>query len=121
MNTRTDCNALAKEVLSQCDLIHPSRLVEVEQIIYYLKKRKNVQTNKNNDVANTGKITPQEEGANINSLNEYIDLFYESVSDKIKASNYILQLARDPENLESLSKNGKLFFFVVKIFAYLNN
>lgn len=40
LNSRTDCNMLAKEVLMQCDLIHPSRLVEVEQTIYYLKKRK---------------------------------------------------------------------------------
>ena len=40
LSTRTDCNALAKEVLSQCDLLHPSRQVEVEQTIYYLKKRK---------------------------------------------------------------------------------
>lgn len=44
LNTRTDCNALAKEVLAQCDLIHPSRLVEVEQTIYYLKKRKRPQS-----------------------------------------------------------------------------
>lgn len=45
LNSRTDCNALAREVLSQCDLIHPSRLVEVEQTIYYLKKRKISQQN----------------------------------------------------------------------------
>lgn len=46
LNTRTDCNALAKEVLAQCDLLHPSRLVEVEQTIYYLKKRKMTQAGK---------------------------------------------------------------------------
>lgn len=43
LNSRTDCNALAREVLLHCDLIHPSRLVEVEQTIYYLKKRKMTQ------------------------------------------------------------------------------
>lgn len=50
LNSRTDCNTLAKEVLMQCDLIHPSRLVEVEQTIFYLKKRKLTQnvTNKGN-------------------------------------------------------------------------
>lgn len=46
------------------------------------------------------------EGANINCLNEYIELLYEGVADKIKGSSLILQLARDPENLDSLSKNG---------------
>lgn len=40
INSRTDCHALSKEVVNQCDLIHHSRLAEVEQIIYYLKKRK---------------------------------------------------------------------------------
>lgn len=40
INSRTDCYVLAKEVIYQCDLIHHSRLSEVEQTIYYLKKRK---------------------------------------------------------------------------------
>jgi hypothetical protein len=40
LNSRTDCYALAKEVVYQCDLIHHSRSSEVEQTIYYLKKRK---------------------------------------------------------------------------------
>lgn len=117
LNSRTDCNALAKEVLAQCDLIHPSRLVEVEQTVYYLKKRKVTQPNsKSNDSLSNGKITPPEDkGADINSLNEYIDLFYESVTDKIKASNLILQLAKDSENLEALSKNGenKMCFIII--------
>lgn len=43
LNSRTDCNSLAREVLLHCDLIHPSRLVELEQTIYYLKKRKMTQ------------------------------------------------------------------------------
>ena len=49
-----------------------------------------------------------EENANINSLNEYVELLYEGITDKVKASHMILILARDSENLESLSKNGKL-------------
>lgn len=40
INSRTDCHALSKEVVNHCDLIHHSRLAEVEQIIYYIKKRK---------------------------------------------------------------------------------
>lgn len=43
LNSRTDCNSLAREVLLHCDLIHPSRLVEVEQTIFYLKKRRMTQ------------------------------------------------------------------------------
>lgn len=48
LNSRTDCNSLAKEVMLHCDLIHPSRLVELEQTIYYLKKRKMTQGVTNN-------------------------------------------------------------------------
>lgn len=57
-------------------------------------------------------ITNTEENANINCLNEYVELLYEGIADKVKASHLILILARDPENLESLSKNGK--FFIIK-------
>lgn len=105
LNTRTDCNTLAKEVLAQCDLIHPSRLVEVEQTIYYLKKRKRPQS-ANEELDNSNNSIPSNsESANINCLNEYVELLYEDLSDKIKASHFILQLARVSENLEALSKN----------------
>lgn len=40
LNSRTDCLALAREIVNQCDLIHHSRVPEVEQTIFYLKKRK---------------------------------------------------------------------------------
>lgn len=40
INTKTDCNSLAKAVIEKCELIHPSKLAEIEQLIYYLKKRK---------------------------------------------------------------------------------
>lgn len=108
LNTRTDCHALAKEVLVQCELIHPSRLVEVEQTIYYLKKRKRAQLG-SDDSDSSGKLTPTtSEISNINSINEYIELLYEDLPDKIKASHLILVLAKTAENLEALSKNGRL-------------
>ncbi|XP_049821988.1 kinesin-associated protein 3 isoform X4 [Aethina tumida] len=60
LNSRTDCHALAKEVVNQCDLIHHSRLAEVEQIIYYLKKRKLHGGLKTEVVTpKSGKITPR--------------------------------------------------------------
>lgn len=36
---RTDVDALAAEVASKCDIIHESQLKELQQIIFYLKKR----------------------------------------------------------------------------------
>ncbi|KAF5307810.1 hypothetical protein FQR65_LT06682 [Abscondita terminalis] len=113
LSTRTDCNALAREVLAQCDLIHPSRLVEVEQTIYYLKKRKRPSIVPDE---NTGKNTSVNvEVANINCLNEYIELFYEELPDKIKASQLILHLAKVSENLESLAKNETVLSALARV------
>lgn len=113
LNTRTDCSALAREVLGHCDLIHPSRLVEVEQTIYYLKKRKRPQ---NAPDENSGKSTPVNgDLVNINFLNEYIELLYEDLPDKIKASQYILQLAKVSENLESLARNETVLSALARV------
>ena len=37
----TNIQILAKEIVDKCKLIHPSRLPEVEQLLYYLQQRKN--------------------------------------------------------------------------------
>lgn len=65
-------------------------------------------------------ITNNEENANINCLNEYVELLYEGITDKVKASHLILILARDPENLESLSRNGNNNnFYRAPFYTYL--
>ena len=40
LNANTDIAALAREVVEKCKLIHPSKLPEVEQLLYYLQNRK---------------------------------------------------------------------------------
>lgn len=40
LSSKTDPAVLAKEVVEKCDIIHKSQISEVEQIIYYLKNRK---------------------------------------------------------------------------------
>lgn len=49
------------------------------------------------------------EKASINSIDSYMELLYDEIPDKIKGSSFILQLARIPDNLQELSKNGKSF------------
>lgn len=49
-----------------------------------------------------------DEVANINDMDEYIELLYEEIPDKVRGSALILQLARNPDNLEELLLNGKL-------------
>lgn len=40
LSPSTDVAALAKKVVEECKLIPPSRLPQVEQLLYYLQNRK---------------------------------------------------------------------------------
>ena len=124
LNNQTDISTLANEVITKCKLIHPSKLPEVEQLLFYLQNRKEKQPSKTVDDPDTG-LRPKsasmhryspiessepttEETASINDLEDYIELLYEEVTGKIRGSGLILQLARNPDNLEELSQNETL-------------
>ena len=49
-----------------------------------------------------------DEQANINDIEEYVELLYEELPDKIRGTALILQLSRNPDNLEELAVNGTL-------------
>ncbi|KAK9870464.1 hypothetical protein WA026_008023 [Henosepilachna vigintioctopunctata] len=104
LSSRTDCLALAKEVVNQCDLIHYSRVSEVEQTIFYLKKRK-LSHGISKDEKNSKNVPLIEESVQYSSLMDYIELLYEGMTEKIKGAHQIQLLARDSSNLEALSKN----------------
>ena len=123
LNNQTDIATLANEVITKCKLIHPSKLPEVEQLLYYLQNRKEKTLQKSDD--NFDSLRPKsasmhryspieasgnvaEETANINDLEDYIELLYEDVAGKVRGSGLILQLSRNPDNLEELSQNETL-------------
>ena len=135
LNSQTDITALAKEVIHKCKLIHPSKVPEVEQLLYYLQNRKSVVAATSNPTTKGSSDTSDAESgsrvqsaslhryspvddlkqssepediANINNLDDYIELLYEEVPSKVKGSALILQLARNPDNLEELSQNETL-------------
>ena len=124
LNNQTDISTLANEVITKCKLIHPSKLPEVEQLLFYLQNRKEKPQSKPVDEtdnalrpksASMHRYSPvettestTEETANINDLEDYIELLYEDVSGKIRGSGLILQLARNPDNLDELSQNETL-------------
>jgi hypothetical protein len=114
LNNRTDVAALAREVVEKCDLIHKSQTSDVEQIIYYLKNRKDpgdsgVSGLKSATVRSKSEARAVDkydtDKASIRNIDEYIELLYEDLPDRIRGSAYILQLARNPDNLEELEKN----------------
>lgn len=114
LNNKTDVAALAKEVVEKCDLIHKSQLSDVEQIIYYLKNRKDPGESKVSSLKSATVRSKSEaravdktdtDKASIRNIDEYIELLYEELPERIRGSGYILQLARNPDNLEELEKN----------------
>lgn len=40
LNANTDTSSLARKVVEECRLIHPSKIREVEQLLFYLQNRK---------------------------------------------------------------------------------
>ncbi len=115
MNANTDVSKLAKEVVDKCKLIHPSKLLEVEQLLYYLQNRKENKITSTdgkhkqlNDKLEEPNIDDINETANVNDLDEYSEMLYEDdIGVKVRGSALILQLARNPDNLEELFQNGK--------------
>ncbi|XP_077308725.1 kinesin-associated protein 3 isoform X1 [Lithobates pipiens] len=114
LNANTDISSLARKVVEECKLIHPTKLPEVEQLLYYLQNRRDGLTSKAEKKEKKNgkpKDPPPFEGmeidevANINDMDEYIELLYEDIPDKVRGSALILQLARNPDNLEELLLN----------------
>ena len=66
---------------------------------------KGVLTGKLNEPVFDG--TEIDEVANINDIDDYLELLYEDVPEKVRGTALVLQLARNPDNLEELFQNGK--------------
>jgi hypothetical protein len=102
-------------VVNKCSLIHPSKIGEVEQLLYYLQnRRENVVASTENfgkkknltDKLEDPNIDDINETANINDLDDYAEMLYEDdAKAKVRGSALILQLARNPDNLEELFQN----------------
>uniref|UniRef100_A0AAR2JDK5 Kinesin-associated protein 3b n=1 Tax=Pygocentrus nattereri TaxID=42514 RepID=A0AAR2JDK5_PYGNA len=108
LNASTDVALLARKVVEECKLIHPSKVAEVEHLLFYLQNRK--KPGKEKKLMKPRELTPFEgmeidEEANINKIDEYVELLYENIPEKIRGSTLILHLARNPDNLEELLRN----------------
>uniref|UniRef100_A0A8C7SXJ8 Kinesin-associated protein 3a n=1 Tax=Oncorhynchus mykiss TaxID=8022 RepID=A0A8C7SXJ8_ONCMY len=109
LNANTDITTLARRVVEECRLIHPSKLPEVEQLLFYLQNRKKPGNDKQ-EKHSPRDLTPFEgmeldEEANINCIDDYVELLYEDIPEKVRGATLILHLARNPDNLEELLQN----------------
>ncbi|XP_056149265.1 kinesin-associated protein 3-like isoform X2 [Lampris incognitus] len=113
LSPSTDVGALARKVVEECKLIPLSCLPQVEQLLYYLQNRKSPSgevERKERRAVKPRELTPFEgmelnEEASITRVDEYVELLYEGIPEKIRGSALILQLARNPDNLEELLQN----------------
>lgn len=51
--------------------------------------------------------TPTTTDVSFNNIDEYVELLYEELTERVRGSSMILQIARNADNLEELEKNGK--------------
>lgn len=47
----------------------------------------------------------------MNELDSYLELLYEDIPEQIRASALILQLARNPNNLNEIYQNGECLHY----------
>ncbi|XP_018609807.1 kinesin-associated protein 3a isoform X1 [Scleropages formosus] len=113
LNAHTDITSLARKVVEECRLISPSKLPQVEQLLFYLQNRRKTDgkdKKEQNKPVKPRELTPFEgmeidEEASINNIEDYVELLYEDIPEKVRGSALILQLARKPDNLEELLQN----------------
>ncbi|PAA50977.1 hypothetical protein BOX15_Mlig016361g2 [Macrostomum lignano] len=122
LDENTDIPKLAKEIVERCRLIHPSKLPEVEHLLHYLANRKTeyvaqAKTKLSEKPSDPGAFesTEIDEQANIVDVEDYMELLYEDIPEKVHASALILQLARNPDNLEELFNNETLIGALARV------
>ena len=127
LNATTDISGLAKEVIHQCKLIPSSRLNEVQQLLGYLQQRQDGAKPSSADhmTSSSGRsysaarpltasqdvgdiLSQMDEQSSMAKLDSYVELLYEEVEGKIRGTSLILQLAKQDENLQDLSRNEAL-------------
>ncbi|KAG5445763.1 Kinesin-associated protein 3, partial [Clonorchis sinensis] len=116
LNEQTDIPELARKIVDNCKLIHETKLPQVEHLLRYLLNRKDTGVQKIQPEPNSEKLadpgafdsTEIDEVAHLTDLDEYLELLYEDIPDKLRASALVLQLARNPDNLEELFQNETL-------------
>ncbi len=109
----TDIEALARFVLRQCPMIPIDRLEQLEQLLFYLQKRGGTMSDSSSATPPTPPTVSMAEldvcllMTLLNNSQTYIELLYEDVAEKTRATAAVLQLSLNEANLEQLVENGQ--------------
>ncbi|KAK6740698.1 hypothetical protein RB195_008884 [Necator americanus] len=125
LNEDVDIRRLADVVMSKCELIPETMREEMEQVLYYLQKRTNdrsrrgrsassISSNEYNSIGTVSSVSPVR--ANLDQVDSYIELFYEGAAEKNRGASCILELAKNPANLDVLIENETLIGALARVF-----
>ncbi|TPX32870.1 hypothetical protein SmJEL517_g04051 [Synchytrium microbalum] len=128
-NLDSSVSALASEMLSSCKLIPSNKRDALESIILELQNRppalpdKSLQRRssqlRSNDPMSPPSLTsptsPYQEQATLDRVDDYIELLYEEMQDKIRAARLILQLTQNRQSLEALVLNESLMSALARV------
>ncbi|XP_054719786.1 kinesin-associated protein 3-like [Uloborus diversus] len=113
---------LAQLIIDACPLVPQSKETEVEQLLYYLHTRKgnSLEDDNTDDTDGDGDnesriISSGDETASVTSVDSYIELLYEEIPEKVRASALVLQLARQTGSLNILRKNEILLGALARV------
>jgi len=109
LNENTNVQRLAEEIIEKCKLIHESKLPQVEALLQNLidgqgKKDRGGGGKKKGDKkgGESSKEPKNQERPSLDKLERYVERMYDGPEAATQATYMVLQLARSPENLESL-------------------
>uniref|UniRef100_A0AAF5PNU0 Kinesin-associated protein 3 n=1 Tax=Wuchereria bancrofti TaxID=6293 RepID=A0AAF5PNU0_WUCBA len=112
LNERVDTLALARHILQVCSIIPECRIHELEQILYYLQKR---HSSSNVNLSAEGLNVISTSRASISNIEDYIEMLYDEVSEKTKATSLFLKLSQNHRNLQQLIGNEVLMGALVRV------
>lgn len=133
LSYNSDLNAVAQDVVDKCKLVSQSKLPMVVRCLEDIMQRNQrggrsdedfqewddqFNSNKRSEMDRfVGEQQFQLDGVSLDNLDSYLEMLYEdSMEEKIKGTSFILQLARDPDNLEHLSTNEQFLGALTRIF-----
>jgi hypothetical protein len=118
ISQKSNIKQLASEIVEKCKLLGANRTLKVQELLQCLLKRKmepgyESRQSLNKDEKSDYLIEAREAvdfivPPSMDFIEEYIESLYEGIKEKLIATRKILYLAKIPENMETLLKNGNL-------------
>lgn len=110
LDEHTDVSRLVDEILERCKLIHESKRPLVERLLRDLQDQQaqGAPVRGARAAASADEPVAGSEVARLERLGEYIDGCYEGTAQAVRATGLLLQLAREPAQLEALVHDERL-------------